>query len=430
MTTFIGATVWEGAATVALSGQLPDTGYYAATNSFPRNTVVDVTNLENGKSVRVIVVAGIETPGLLAILSRNAANTIGLSGRSIGRIRIAQLSDPIAFSRFTDGLSAGGDPDYNPRGQSIDESVYAPETAQTASRVPSSGFFPESEWADDGYRDIVDLPDSYSPNSYAPPPALAEERTALQDTPFFEHKEIAPLSDAKPQAIVEIVEQYPVQASIQAQEIAPIEYPAEPDYPALLAESTEAPALLECPVEPDYPALLAESTEVPALTNKNENYDYSLVPAEERPPEAVYNIDEKYVLPNIADAKEILPDESLFIDPLEMAKEEPQRVIDETLVIAPIDTQPQIDSTFSVPVIGRLEQGKYYVQLGAFNKEEQVEDEISRIGKLYPLAVQNGGSDEKPMYRILLGPLNLGESGAVLQRFKTIGYPGAFVRKN
>jgi hypothetical protein len=377
MTTLIGATVWEGAATVAPTGDLPDTGYYAATNSFPRNTVVDVTNLENGKSVRVIVAAGIETPGLLAILSRNAANMIGLSGRSVGRIRIAQLSDPIAFSRFTEGSFAGGDPDYDPRGLSVDESVYTPETARIPGSISSSGFFPESEWADDGYREIIDLPDSY-----APPPMLVEERAALPGASVLEGREIKPLTSAEPEAVV---------------------------------------------------VVLVEQDPVPAFTqgdNGNEIYGYSLIPAEERPPEPVYNIDEEYIVPSIVAAKEILPDESLFIDPIKQAKDEPPELIDETLAIAPIDTQPEINSTFSVPVIGSLEQGTYYVQLGAFSKEEQVEDEIGRIGKTYPLAVQNSGKGENPVYRILLGPLNLGESGALLQRFKSIGYQDAFVRKN
>ena len=97
-------------------------------------------------------------------------------------------------------------------------------------------------------------------------------------------------------------------------------------------------------------------------------------------------------------------------------------------------SQPEVaapvESIFSVPVISALEQGKYYVQLGAFNRAEVVEDELVRIGKSYPLTIQSGGTDEKPLYRILLGPLNLGESGAILQRFKSIGYRDAFLRRN
>jgi cell division septation protein DedD len=82
-----------------------------------------------------------------------------------------------------------------------------------------------------------------------------------------------------------------------------------------------------------------------------------------------------------------------------------------------------------VPLIASLEKGKYYLQLGAFSRPESVESAIAAIDKTYPLAVQNGGNSEKPLYRILVGPLNLGESGAALQRFKGSGYKDAFVRK-
>jgi cell division septation protein DedD len=72
-----------------------------------------------------------------------------------------------------------------------------------------------------------------------------------------------------------------------------------------------------------------------------------------------------------------------------------------------------------------MEKGKYYLQLAALSRTEQVESELSKIGRSYPLAVQNVGS----IYRILVGPINPGESGPLLQRFKGIGYKDAFVRQ-
>jgi cell division septation protein DedD len=91
---------------------------------------------------------------------------------------------------------------------------------------------------------------------------------------------------------------------------------------------------------------------------------------------------------------------------------------------------PDDFSPFQVPLIRSMERGKWYVQIGAYSRAEHVEDEISRIGTAYPIVIQNVGSDIKPTFRILLGPLNQGESGAVLQRVKSIGYKGAFVRHN
>jgi cell division septation protein DedD len=87
-------------------------------------------------------------------------------------------------------------------------------------------------------------------------------------------------------------------------------------------------------------------------------------------------------------------------------------------------------SPFQAPLISSLEQGKWYVQIGVYSRPDNVEDEISRIGATSPVAIQNIGSDTSPMFRVLLGPLNQGESGAMLQRFKSIGYADAFVRHN
>jgi cell division septation protein DedD len=83
-----------------------------------------------------------------------------------------------------------------------------------------------------------------------------------------------------------------------------------------------------------------------------------------------------------------------------------------------------------VPVIGSLEKGKYYLQIGAYSRADSVESEIGRIGKEYPLVVQNGGNAFAPVYRILVGPVNLGESGALLERFRSTGYGDAFVRSD
>jgi hypothetical protein len=85
---------------------------------------------------------------------------------------------------------------------------------------------------------------------------------------------------------------------------------------------------------------------------------------------------------------------------------------------------------FSVPVISRLDKDKYYLHLGAYTRVELAEAALSRIEEFYPLVVQTGGTFEKPLYRILLGPVNLGEGGALLQRFKRGGYRDAFLKQD
>jgi hypothetical protein len=107
--------IWEGAGAVAPYGALPERGFYIASNTFPKNTVVDVFNPATGLSIQAIVASSQNMPGGLALLSRDASTAIGLPADAVGRIRIASPADPgVANSRFLDGRSISGDPDYDP----------------------------------------------------------------------------------------------------------------------------------------------------------------------------------------------------------------------------------------------------------------------------------------------------------------------------
>jgi hypothetical protein len=84
------------------------------------------------------------------------------------------------------------------------------------------------------------------------------------------------------------------------------------------------------------------------------------------------------------------------------------------------------DYGFPVPVITELEEGKYYLQLAASRFQNAVRTELAQIGEYWPLKVQVSEKDSYP-YRILVGPLNQGESQALLLRFKNSGYQNAFI---
>jgi len=117
---------------------------------------------------------------------------------------------------------------------------------------------------------------------------------------------------------------------------------------------------------------------------------------------------------------------------------EPSQVID-PIVVAPLVEKPQevprqkeppvrhFTPIFAAPLISTLEEGKYYLQIAAYSNEEAVRYELSRIDSSLPRAVMNAGSPENPVYRVLIGPVNLGESGALLYRFRNT-HRDAFVR--
>jgi hypothetical protein len=109
------SSFWEGSSSADTYYVLPERGLYVASNSFPLHTVVDIVNLETGKTIQAIVVDNYSSPGNAVTLSRDAAEALGMGSRSSGRIRISPRSDSEAFSPFADGRSFSGDPDYDPK---------------------------------------------------------------------------------------------------------------------------------------------------------------------------------------------------------------------------------------------------------------------------------------------------------------------------
>jgi hypothetical protein len=421
-----GASVWEGAAAVSSGGEFPDSGFYVATNSFPRNTVVDITNLETGKTVRGIVAANLDSPGLLALISRECAEAIGLQSRSIGRIRMIQPADPIAFSRFGEESLSSGDPDYDP-----EAALKAYGQAETGAQIAE----PAVEAAADSLAETAAGADSTADSAAesATPPVVAviphepekipEDSGTADETPVDETPESVPVENPSETAVIaapvtepaEVPVKDPVQPQGAIEEKAETAGYSEPE----TAGAVVVTALPEETPPEEAETVLAEAApeesipetaypEESAWYTPEEGSVFTLVPAEERPPAAVDTVPE---------ITEFLPAEETPVLPVYPAEEPAVRVY---------NTVPGV---FSVPSVGELEPGKYYLQLGAYSETYAVEREITKIEKNLPLAVQCTGSAGKPVYRILVGPVNHGESGALLQRFRGIGYKDAFVRR-
>ncbi|MDR1429903.1 MAG: SPOR domain-containing protein [Spirochaetaceae bacterium] len=401
-------SVWEGAAALSSNGELPDSGYYAASSSFPRNTVVDVTNLETRKTVRVIVAGPLESPGLLALLSRDAASSIGLSSRSVGRIRISQPADPVAFSRFTSGgASSGGDSgdsDFDPRAAVAANYPHLLGPVDGAAQGSVSESYTGMA--------IVDLPrDGFTPASAGSPDE------GIQGEPEAESAWVYPEEIAGGSALAETSppENLPPENLPPETGYDLPDYTAPPGEPELAEERYEdipeyevphevPPELSEMPFSPpeEIPGELPEVTQNDGVGEPGIISEITLIPAEERPPEYTGE------MPGMAEYAPVTPE----VQPGGIAG-------------APSGVS---GAMFSVPLISQLENGKYYLQLGAYSYTDLVEAELSRLGRTYPLAVQLAGAPERPLYRILVGPVNMGESGALLQRFKNTGYSDAFIR--
>jgi hypothetical protein len=422
---FISASVWEGSAAVSAAGEFPEGAYYVATDSFPRNTVVDVTNLENGRTIRVIVSAGLDSPGLLAMLSRNAAFAIGIQSRDIARIRMTQPSDPVAYSRFTEDREQAGGP------ESAQSAAGRPGAAVVSSpiRIARTGDLAGATPEDQFYSSVINRSETYNP----PPvrfPSDGSVQTEARPAWLPGEDEPAPLIAEAP--VPETVPEPVPDVSLIA---VPAPEPASPP-PVLVAPAPQPPAAAMVPPPPPPVTTPVPAPQPPAATAVPPPPPpvISLVPAEERPPQGAVAIPQGTIAPVPpldASKDDTYLDPRFFIGPIPpLQRPVPRSAPPAVISSAPAPRQVPAPSgpVFSVPVDSRLEGGKYYIQIGAFSQPGALEVAAARVNKRYPLMVQPGGSPNNLVYRLLIGPLTVGESGAVLQRLKSAGYPDAFVR--
>jgi len=110
------AAAWDGSAVAGGLGDFPDDGLYGACNSFPHDTSVKVTNLENGKAVIVTITRNVDNPGVFIALSPKAAAALGMQAGTSARIRANALTASQAETSLPPARAGEtSDPDYNPK---------------------------------------------------------------------------------------------------------------------------------------------------------------------------------------------------------------------------------------------------------------------------------------------------------------------------
>jgi len=505
---FLGASPWEGSAAIAPSGELPATGYYVATNAYPRNTVVDITNLETGKSTRVIVSNTLSNPGLLAVVSRQAGELIGMRTGSISRLRMIQPTDPMAYMRFTQSMKEGN-PGYDSGNviteDKLAEQVYKEDTYKKpevvkAPEEPKQPLLPgyivdEPEWGGSGKLQIVDVPDyMYEPERITEVPREVPKNTPEEPGYYNTQRDIA--KDVAPK----LNERSPVEVTKDPyRSFRDSENPREvvkdvPDYmtesqrkevvkntPNYMAETPRKEFVKDAPVYmtenprevvKDVPSYIAEAprnevvkdvpgylTETPRKVIKDPPSFIAEAPRKEvvkDVPNFITEAPRNEVVKNVSpwqDKVEVVTPGPVTPTPVTPPKQlvpfetspnppspsvygiNPNDIIPGIVVATPekpvavVNATPSVNTTpapdRNLPTIDRLDRGKYYVQVAAMSPD-LVEGALRQIDRSYAPVVFKGPDN---LYRILIGPLNQGESAAILSRFKSNGYKDAFVRK-
>ena len=392
---------WEGNAAVIRKGEFDSEGLFAASDSFPKNTLLQIENPQNAKTVQVTVVERINGNGnVFLLLSEQAAAALGLSASEVIRVKARVL------------LAAGGaerngsqdqtrslDSDVNPAAALAGLSAATTTPAETPA-VPSApaAEAPEAPALSAADRRLQELA-SRQPQKQLFLPRRDSGAFALrEETP----PETAPIA---PAAVAEIPAPPPEQPVVQeapVAEQAPLPAQAAEELPLAEAAVAETATAEEAARE-EPPALSLGATATSAADTPEWAAPAPSAPAAEEP-----------AVPTVAPPAAVAaPAPALPPSPAAEASEAP----------------PTVAAVPAAPEPSALVRRSFYLQLGAYSTRslaEKLAKEVSAYAR-YTVAVQPAASGARQLYKVLIGPLNRDESGTLLYQFRARGFKDAFV---
>jgi len=431
---FQGADKWEGSAAVAPDGELPSTGLFITTNRFPKNTLVEITNIENGKKASVYVSNTLTSPGLLAVVSREAAELLGMRTGSISRIKMEQITAPITYINQPEKMNAQvPDSEDLIDEEKLTEEVYSKDTyappvagkpAETPTKPPTlPPYIVDPDWLEGNGSLFTEL------QGYGEP----SEQPSLTQTPPD------PESDTKKEELVQEPQEFPLTAERREEDVVKEpsteiaeKIPQEPikDNPSFIPEVPKKDFEKEVSPRPEKAEV---ATVLPVQQPKQEEPQQPDTEIQNQPKPEIQNptvaevqnpTDRQILKPNETGPRPPSPPYFFDMFPEDFISGIGSNTPKKTNERVNENPPPKANENPTFKTIPRLDRGKYYVQVAAL-PVDLVESALKQIDRGFAPVVFKGADN---MYRILIGPLNQGESAAVLVRFKSIGYKDAFVR--
>ncbi|MFP4644373.1 MAG: SPOR domain-containing protein [Spirochaetales bacterium] len=401
------ANGWEGRAEAADAGALPGEGYYLASNAVPRNTVVEIINRESGERTEATVVRRLTRPGLLARVSPELAEYLGISEDERVPIRLEAVSVsgiPDAGNSEEQALST--DPDINPQA--------AAEREESTRRQPEvAELAPEQA-------DRVDLPgegEQAGDDASNADPASEPRPSELRDPAISTDRLRADSDD----------ETDPVD---DAADVRPPELPEMRD-PREIDNNAEP--------EPRPERNLPEDESEEPEDEREESEDEPEEP-EDEPEESEDEPEESEDEPEEPEDEPEEPEDEPK-EPEEHATADSPRVLEDLLEPSPDDSSGREDGereeqsaaedesgVGELPVVDELSADSYYLQVSAHRSVEAAVRTVRSLESRYPLAVTEHSDGDRRLFRILVGPINRDERGALLIDLRSMGFPDAFVR--
>lgn len=452
--------VWEGNGGIGSSTDFPAEGLFVRSDMFPKHTLLEITNLEKSIKARAVVIGPSGIPGLLLSLSPELGEKLKVPKGKVIRIRVITPSPVNEEGDDGKSISAAG-----PESQDLD--------TNPALFVASHSDLPDANLKKEEAKPVSEntagdtiLYDEIKNPVDDTPPEPVEEVPATEEVPSVEAiVEPAAEEPTEPVSIVpaeEVKEPEPEVEPIK--EVEKIEEkPAEdsslmyaPETVAPITETYMEPAKENPPVtvdpiiEPaakpeDAPAPVTEISEPQEPEQaKEEIKDVEVVdpvvePVNETPVEKKVDTVASVTPKNepVADKKEDLPapggETSVEETPAEEAEDSGTYEETDSDIYTAAEEKPEEESAVPVneikPISSKLEKGKTYVQIVIYDDKYNRDDVLKKYGKKYPMVVEERLVKNNTRYTIFVGPLKPDEAGAVLERFKQLGFKDAFLKK-
>lgn len=447
----------DGRAVVADGGTFP-AGLFAKTVGYLPGDSISVTNPSNGQNIEILVIGSLDpSEGVAVMLSPEAADCLGIKKNSNMLVKLTKRSGELDENANGTCVLA----QYNPSADVKDQDEeYFEEDNSIAEEAPveeipdeeiSEEEFTEDETFEEDDNPVEVVPEEddeeiidISDDTVIPEEeGIEEDEIPEEDKPVIIDDAYIPeeegvTEDEIPEeetddAPIVIEDDYvvPEEEGIEEDEIPEEEKPVIIDDAYIPEEESveedeipeeEKPVIIDDAVIPEEEGIEEEELppeeeldeELPEEETDDEDFDaIELVPSDENPPETEEAVEEEIEEPSVPEEESVIAD-----------IEEPAPVEE----IEPVAEPAPVEKEFDAPVevtSGTFEKGKWYIQIGVYAKQENVNEIIKKYGKKYPLFIdQKNGKNY-----VLIGPLSMDEYGAVLQRFKAFGYKDAFVKK-
>lgn len=397
------AGFWDGNAALERGDAAFESGLYAASNSFPKDTRILIENLDTGKTTAATITERIEgRSDILVLLSPKTAEALGIDQGTLASVRVTVTSSPNPAAAQPSEQAYSLDPDVNP-----------------AAGYPSDRT---------GKPSVESLPGTQAPAALAqaPLPTSTPESPPAEQTPAGQQTDeaIAAAAAARspqkqlflpPREDQKFVYHKPAETAVtQTAQATPAE--TQPTITAVIGEPTAKPAPASTG---DVPLAEAAAPE--------ESRAQEIVGAGPASPPAVGTA-ESAALP--APEPQGAAQSEVSSPAASPATSTESPAVTLAPPEAPSPAQAAVAPVAKPAAIARIAKADtYYLQVGAYGSEKIAQDLAATLPASYPTLVVAPAGAGTGMFRVLIGPLNRAESGTVLTRFKYRGFPDAFLKR-